>query len=545
MGPASASASHSSELEAPAAAAREAAVAGVPGRPGQHLLKHAVSSEVRAAAIAEFGVDQTEAGTAICRLRQPNLRAMFSKVYGVETKSGNNDWMRGKLLQAVGLPNRWRPAPEPEAEPAGGAQPWADAQQQSRKREAAGSPLAEVSKRGQPTPPAFPSPWTGGLPGAAAGGPDGNQPMVVVVLPGGQLPPWVAGQLGNGGSEGGFHPAPAGFANWPQQAQQAQCLPLQQYGSGCSATGPAGDPQQQLLVLQAATQNPGATMEQAALTALQALGLLPPGAPLLGDLQPAVVAPQRAVSLDSPMVQPNQPVLLRPGQLGNCPWPVVLPPTFEEQAAAAAHAAAAHAAAAPVAQQRLAGHQLWQQQAVQPAPQHGCFGGRPGATACRSVSMPVSVRWEQPAVQCVAAMPSNAAPSPFAAAASIPLPSSAAESEQQEGSEARHPLGQTEQAGQQAEQAQRAQQAQPGWPARAGEPAAPPSAAAAGSGAAQPSLRLPEGSLMADLKALEGLGWSASLANLPMVSADLEHLFKAWQDGRISLSLAPDLKIAP
>lgn len=141
-------------------------------------------------------------------------------------------------------------------------------------------------------------------------------------------------------------------------------------------------------------------------------------------------------------------------------------------------------------------------------------------------------------------MPSIAGPSPFAAAASIRLPSSAAASEQQEGSEAGHLLGQSEQA---AQQAQQAQQAHPGSPAQAGQLGAPPGTATAAAAIAghpvQPSLRLPEGSLIADLKSLEALGWSASFANLPMVSADLEHLFKAWQDGRVSLSLAPDLKI--
>lgn len=51
-----------------AATAEQPDDAGV-GRPGQHLLKHAVSPEVRAAAVAEFGEEQVAAGTAICRLR--------------------------------------------------------------------------------------------------------------------------------------------------------------------------------------------------------------------------------------------------------------------------------------------------------------------------------------------------------------------------------------------------------------------------------------------------------------------------------------------
>lgn len=108
------------------------------GRPGAHLLKHAVTDEARAAATAALGKDTEQAGKAVLQLRcvrtrgmeqqgpaawppaklvaatatrprctlcrrrrQPDLRAMFTRVFGVTTASGNNEWMRGKLMQGA------------------------------------------------------------------------------------------------------------------------------------------------------------------------------------------------------------------------------------------------------------------------------------------------------------------------------------------------------------------------------------------------------------------------------------------------------------
>ena len=121
-------------------------------KPGQHLLRHALTQEAMAAAVECLGDDAEAAGLAILQLRwvawlllpssnvgqsvmgtsrpntslpllhvsprnptsalaasqpahlrpcrrQPSLRAMFGRVFGVETNSGNNEWMRGKLLQ--------------------------------------------------------------------------------------------------------------------------------------------------------------------------------------------------------------------------------------------------------------------------------------------------------------------------------------------------------------------------------------------------------------------------------------------------------------
>lgn len=73
-----------------------------------HLLRHEVTEQVAAAAAAAMGKGSA-AAESIWHLRQPELRARFRQVYGVQTTSGNNGWMRGKLLQAIGFDARWRP----------------------------------------------------------------------------------------------------------------------------------------------------------------------------------------------------------------------------------------------------------------------------------------------------------------------------------------------------------------------------------------------------------------------------------------------------
>ncbi|PRW59279.1 hypothetical protein C2E21_2645 [Chlorella sorokiniana] len=78
-------------------------------RPGQHLLKHAVTAAVRERAAAQLGGTSEAAAAAVCALRQPKLRQVFESVFDCSTASGNNQWMRGKLLQALGYDSRWRP----------------------------------------------------------------------------------------------------------------------------------------------------------------------------------------------------------------------------------------------------------------------------------------------------------------------------------------------------------------------------------------------------------------------------------------------------
>ncbi|EFN51418.1 expressed protein [Chlorella variabilis] len=70
-----------------------------PSKVGRHLLRHELTDHVRAAAAAELGCDATAAGHALWQLRKQALRDTFERVYGVPTASGNNDWLRGKLLQ--------------------------------------------------------------------------------------------------------------------------------------------------------------------------------------------------------------------------------------------------------------------------------------------------------------------------------------------------------------------------------------------------------------------------------------------------------------
>ena len=405
------------------------------------------------------------------------------------------------------------------------------------------------------------------------------------MLPGGQLPPWAGEQLagGDGGPGGGATAqlpaafptaASPGLTAWrPQQQQQQPLSPLQQRllqqaglplsslaaAGGFGAGGPAAAGMQQLLVLQQVSQTAGGTMEQAALTALQALGLLPLGASMPGSLQPAVLAPPPSASPQPQLLPPGQPVLLPPGQVGSCPWPVVLAPGFDERQAAAA----AEALAAGHRQQ-----QLWQQQAAASA----LAGVAPAAAG-----QPAQAWRAEPPIKSVSAMPSTAA-SPFAAESSVPLSTSwsehmrqqelqeqiVAERQQQQVAQQlaelrRQHQAQQAQALQQQAQQQQAQQQQAARPAvgqqaAATQPAGAQQVQQAG-GAAAPAvgapsfgplpLRLPDGSVGADLRALEAMGWSASFASLPSVSADLHSLFQAWQDGRVSLSLAPDFKVAP
>jgi hypothetical protein len=56
-----------------------------------HLLRHEITAEAQAAAIAHFGAETAEeAAHTIWRLRQKELQAAFARVYGVPTNSCNN-----------------------------------------------------------------------------------------------------------------------------------------------------------------------------------------------------------------------------------------------------------------------------------------------------------------------------------------------------------------------------------------------------------------------------------------------------------------------
>ncbi|KAL4433890.1 hypothetical protein ABPG75_000331 [Micractinium tetrahymenae] len=77
--------------------------------------RHGVTQDVRrrAAAFAFGGQCKgalpEERGRAICKLQQPELKAAFAAIYGCHTTSCKNAWMRGKLLQAIGLDAHWKP----------------------------------------------------------------------------------------------------------------------------------------------------------------------------------------------------------------------------------------------------------------------------------------------------------------------------------------------------------------------------------------------------------------------------------------------------
>ncbi|KAL4424030.1 hypothetical protein ABPG75_001331 [Micractinium tetrahymenae] len=100
----------------------EDAAAQAGGRRKHHLLRHELTAEAQAAAVAHFGAESVdEAAHKVWALKQRELQEAFAKVYGQKTSSCNNEWMRGKLLQALGLDSRWRPpslqAEHPSAAP--------------------------------------------------------------------------------------------------------------------------------------------------------------------------------------------------------------------------------------------------------------------------------------------------------------------------------------------------------------------------------------------------------------------------------------------
>ncbi|KAL4448590.1 hypothetical protein ABPG75_005809 [Micractinium tetrahymenae] len=107
-----------------------------------HLLRHSVTDEARAAAVERFcGGDagRAEEGAAgIWKLQQKDLRTAFEAVYGTPTSSCNNGWMRGKLLQALGLSSHWQSPREAPPSPAAPELPPVEAE-----------PGAEVSRFGR------------------------------------------------------------------------------------------------------------------------------------------------------------------------------------------------------------------------------------------------------------------------------------------------------------------------------------------------------------------------------------------------------------
>ncbi|KFM22578.1 hypothetical protein F751_4222 [Auxenochlorella protothecoides] len=70
-----------------------------------HLTRHWLPEEERGASVLDrFGASSLEAARhAVRTMGQRELRAAFQRVYGSPTQSFNNNWLRRKLLEALGL----------------------------------------------------------------------------------------------------------------------------------------------------------------------------------------------------------------------------------------------------------------------------------------------------------------------------------------------------------------------------------------------------------------------------------------------------------
>jgi hypothetical protein len=70
-----------------------------------HLLRHSLSPEERGAAVlSHFGVETVaDAAKQIKKMSQRDLQAKFKAVYGTKTFSNNNNWLRRKLFEAIGM----------------------------------------------------------------------------------------------------------------------------------------------------------------------------------------------------------------------------------------------------------------------------------------------------------------------------------------------------------------------------------------------------------------------------------------------------------
>ena len=70
-----------------------------------HLLRHSLSPEERGTAVlSHFGVETVaDAAKQIKKMSQRDLQARFKAVYGTKTFSNNNNWLRRKLFEAIGM----------------------------------------------------------------------------------------------------------------------------------------------------------------------------------------------------------------------------------------------------------------------------------------------------------------------------------------------------------------------------------------------------------------------------------------------------------
>lgn len=70
-----------------------------------HLLRHSLPNEQRGhGVLSHFGVETiSDASKIIKKMSQRELQAKFKLVYGARTFSNNNNWLRRKLFEAIGL----------------------------------------------------------------------------------------------------------------------------------------------------------------------------------------------------------------------------------------------------------------------------------------------------------------------------------------------------------------------------------------------------------------------------------------------------------
>ena len=70
-----------------------------------HLLRHSLPTEQRGhGVLSHFGVETiSDAAKIIKKMSQRELQAKFKLVYGARTFSNNNNWLRRKLFEAIGL----------------------------------------------------------------------------------------------------------------------------------------------------------------------------------------------------------------------------------------------------------------------------------------------------------------------------------------------------------------------------------------------------------------------------------------------------------
>ena len=70
-----------------------------------HLLRHSLSPDERGTAVlSHFGVETVaDAAKQIKKMSQRDLQARFKAVYGTKTFSNNNNWLRRKLFEAIGM----------------------------------------------------------------------------------------------------------------------------------------------------------------------------------------------------------------------------------------------------------------------------------------------------------------------------------------------------------------------------------------------------------------------------------------------------------